>query len=76
MYRQERHHYYEARAKARDSPQELTCIIIDGMDQSKTNLPHLVQKSKDTASERMRTHITGEGKYMLHTIHWEILTKL
>ena len=40
-------------------------MIIDGMDQSKTNLPHTKLISKSTSSLwRLRTHITG---VILHT---------
>ena len=40
-------------------------IIIDGMDQSKTNLPHLTQNMKSTQNLwKLRTHLTGA---LLHT---------
>ena len=36
------------------------CIIIDGMDQNKTNLPSLRKAAKSTSSLfRLRTHLTG-----------------
>ena len=35
-------------------------IILDGMDQSKTNLPHFQQKSKQTSGNwKLKTHVTG-----------------
>ena len=36
------------------------CIIIDGMDQNKTNLPSLRKAAKSTSGLfRLRTHLTG-----------------
>ena len=35
-------------------------IILDGMDQSKTNIPHFQQKSKQTSgNSKLKTHVTG-----------------
>lgn len=40
-------------------------IIIDGMDQNKTNVPHLVHNTKSTQNLwRLRTHLTG---VLIHT---------
>ena len=56
--KQERGHYYAHRTKARTHPSECLSIIMDGMDQSKTNLPHTVRPTK---GERhcCETKITG-----------------
>ena len=43
---QERKHYYTHRDLGQRNKQECMSIIIDGMDQSKTNLPHLVRQRK------------------------------
>ena len=60
MYRQERLHYYENRERARDEPTKYMSLIVDGMDQNKTNLPHFVRLSKSAAGLWvLRTHITG-----------------
>jgi hypothetical protein len=41
-------------------PDKYMCIIIDGMDQNKTNLPCLRKAAKSTSSLfRLRTHLTG-----------------
>ncbi|KAJ8048727.1 hypothetical protein HOLleu_01158 [Holothuria leucospilota] len=61
----ERRAYHNAREKARRDPGEMTCVIIDGMDQSKTDIPHLIVKDKDCASlARLQVHLTG---VLVHT---------
>ena len=41
-------------------PNKYICIIVDGMDQNKTNLPYLRKSSKSTSGlYRLRTHLTG-----------------
>ena len=39
-FRRERLCYYERRAHAASNPSEALSVIIDAMDQAKTNLPH------------------------------------
>lgn len=52
--------YYDHRERAGQEPQKCLSIIIDGMYQNKTNLPHLVRKNKSACSMWvMRTHVTG-----------------
>ena len=46
FYSAERDHYYGNRLKAEQHPEKYLSIIIDGMDQAKTNLPHVTSKSK------------------------------
>ena len=51
--------------KSRSEPQKYATIIIDGMDQSKTNLPHFIQCTKSTQNLwKLHTHLTGA---LLHT---------
>ena len=58
--RYERKKYHHHRQKARSMPDKYICLIIDGMDQNKTNLPCLRKTSKSTSSlYRLRTHLTG-----------------
>ena len=40
--RQERSRYYQNRQTAIEAPRESLSMIVDGMDQNKTNLPSLV----------------------------------
>lgn len=42
----ERKKYYKHQKKAEQRPDKYLSLIIDGMDQSKTHLPHWIQKSK------------------------------
>ena len=57
--------YHRHREKSRATPIKSITIIIDGMDQAKTNLPNTKAISKSTSALwRLRTHITGA---LLHT---------
>ena len=47
---QERQHYYKHRDLAQRNKREYMSIIIDGMDQSKTNLPHFTRERKSGVS--------------------------
>lgn len=63
-YSGERMKYHDHRNKARDEPHHHLTVIIDGMDQAKTNLPRPPVESKSTQNLWMiRTHITGELHY-------------
>lgn len=65
MCRVKRKKYHSHREKSRSSPDKYLTIIVDGMDQSKSNLPNTKLISKSTSSLwRLRTHITG---LILHT---------
>ena len=65
MNRQERKKYSLHRQKARSNPDKYVTIIIDGMDQSKTNLPCLCKESKSSQPiQRLKTHLTG---VLVHT---------
>ena len=65
FFRVERKKYHSHREKARKDPEKYMAIIIDGMDQSKTNLPNISHISKSLSSLwHLRTHITGT---LIHT---------
>ena len=42
-FSQERQKYYKHAENSRRHPHKYACIIIDGMDQNKTNIPHFVR---------------------------------
>ena len=61
----ERKKYHDHRVKARLTPTKCVAVIIDGMDQAKTNLPNTKIIAKSTSSLwRLRTHVTG---VLVHT---------
>lgn len=65
LYRTERESYHNHRSKARSHPDKYICIIVDGMDQAKTNLPYSRKVAKSTQSLRkLRTHLNG---VLVHT---------
>lgn len=60
LCRQERQRYYTNRQRGVEKPREVLSIIIDGMDQNKTNLPHMVRTPKACQNLwSLRTHLTG-----------------
>lgn len=60
-YSTERSKYYKHREKARNNPDKYVCVIIDGMDQAKTNIPQLPKTAKSVQNLwRLRTHVTGK----------------
>ncbi|XP_062566153.1 uncharacterized protein LOC134228510, partial [Saccostrea cucullata] len=62
-YRQmmERKYYYSKRNQAKENSRRFMSIIIDGMDQMKTNLPHFLgRRSNDLdVANLLSTHIQG-----------------
>ncbi|XP_062608883.1 uncharacterized protein LOC134270664 [Saccostrea cucullata] len=57
----ERRYYYSKREKAKNAPKKHMSLIIDAMDQSKTNIPHFtgrMQKGIDPTA-LLKTHIQG-----------------
>ena len=65
LRRQERKKYHLHREKARAQPDKYITVIIDGMDQSKTNIPTMTREAKSTQNlYRLRTHLTGA---LIHT---------
>ncbi|XP_061195044.1 uncharacterized protein LOC133203240 [Saccostrea echinata] len=66
----ERRYYYKKRELARGNPSHFLSIIIDGMDQSKTNLPHFtgrLMKGVDPNSF-LKTHIQGVLNHGLESL--------
>ena len=60
LTRNERRKYHLHRYKARRSPSKYLTIILDGMDQSKTDVPNLRRVCKSTANlQKLRTHLVG-----------------
>jgi hypothetical protein len=60
LYREEREKYYKHRNKAKQKPNEIVCMIIDGMDQMKLMIPKLINVMKAYSSAwRLKTHLTG-----------------
>ncbi|XP_053407037.1 uncharacterized protein LOC123566018 [Mercenaria mercenaria] len=57
----ERKYYYSKRQASKQYPDEFLSLIIDGMDQSKTDLPHFVgrQAKSINPAAMLKTHITG-----------------
>ncbi|XP_078586053.1 uncharacterized protein LOC144877086 [Branchiostoma floridae x Branchiostoma japonicum] len=55
----ERAKYYKHIKKAQEKPQRYTSIILDGMDQKKTAIPHYPEKTKDDGQNQLGTHVTG-----------------
>ncbi|XP_077864883.1 uncharacterized protein LOC144350661 [Saccoglossus kowalevskii] len=61
----ERKRFHYHREKAEKEPDEILTIIQDGMDQNKTDLPHLIKEDKGTSNlHRLRSHVTGN---IVHT---------
>lgn len=60
IIRQERHRYYSNRQLSIDDPDNVVSMIVDGMDQNKTNLPSFVRITKSCQNLWcLRTHLTG-----------------
>ena len=58
--RTEREKYHKHILKAKRHPDKYISVIIDGMDQKVTSLPHFIQESKTTnGAWKLITHITG-----------------
>lgn len=68
-----REKYYKHIKKAKDNPQKYCSIIVDNMDQAKTNLPRLPSYHKgDVNLTRIHHHVTGilshgQGKAFIFT---------
>jgi len=59
-YSVERRKYYKHVQKAKQNPNKYLSIILDGMDQSKTFLPHFLYHSKYTQSMwKLKVHLLG-----------------
>ncbi|XP_066302145.1 uncharacterized protein [Branchiostoma lanceolatum] len=62
----ERAKYYKHIRKAQDQPQKYISIILDGMDQKKTAIPHYAEKTKDDGQHQLGTHVTGAIAHSLN----------
>ena len=53
------------RERAQREPELYTVMIVDGMDQSKTDLPRMT-KDKDTAPlSKLHIHLSGETSFIV-----------
>lgn len=60
IHRSEREKYAKHRHKSEKHPDKYLSIIVDGMDQSKTDIPHIITNPKAMAgSYKLETHVTG-----------------
>ena len=58
--RSEREKYSKHRHKSEKYPAKYISVIVDGMDQNKTDIPHIISNPKAMAgSYKLETHITG-----------------
>jgi hypothetical protein len=56
----EKSYYYSNRVRARQHPDKILSIIIDGADQSKHHLPHFHEDSHATSeAKKFKTHLFG-----------------
>ena len=59
-FREQRTNYYKHRFKAKETPEKLMTVIIDGMDQAKLMLPMILKLSKAFSDAvKLKTHLTG-----------------
>lgn len=60
IFRQEREKYAKHRNKSQKYPSKYLSLIMDGMDQQKTDLPHIISNPKSMAGcYTLETHVTG-----------------
>ena len=65
LCRIKRKRYHSHREKSRASPDKYMTLIVDGMDQAKTNIPYTKVATESTSSLwRLRTHVSG---ILIHT---------
>ena len=71
-HRCEREKYAKHRRKSEKYQGKYLSIIVDGMDQDKTDIPHIITNPKAIAgSYKLETHITGiraHGRYIVVVI--------
>ena len=59
IYREQRERYHSIRERA-EADRSIMSVIMDGMDQNATNMPHLKRLNKSAANLwRLKTHVTG-----------------
>ena len=69
LFRTEREKYAKHRQKAEKYPHKYFSLIVDGMDQEKTNIPHITSRPKCLAGGyTLETHITGVRSHGRATI--------
>ena len=56
---EERRHYWDAKRLAIEKPDNILCIIVDGMDQNTTMVPKFQQPIKGIEGRYMKTHLCG-----------------
>lgn len=60
MFRSEREKYAKHRCKSEKFPSKYMSVIVDGMDQEKTDIPHIITNPKAmSGSYKLETHVTG-----------------
>lgn len=60
IFSAERQNYYKHTKKAKANPQKYMSIIVDAIDQSKTNLPHFMYESKSMYKMwKLRIYLVG-----------------
>lgn len=62
---EECYNYMEAKVEAISSPNEMLCLIIDGMDQKTTMIPKFMQFVKGVEGRYVKTHLCGVLVYEL-----------
>ncbi|KAI8487929.1 Exocyst complex component 1 [Branchiostoma belcheri] len=58
-FRKERQVYWGKVYSAHEDPTSKLSITLDGMDQSKTAIPHFMQKTNESEKWKLKTHLTG-----------------
>lgn len=58
-FRKVRVDYRRRRSSAVSDPDSYMSVILDGMDQNKTNVPSFMQRDKAVEQVAVRVHLTG-----------------
>ena len=75
-FRTERDYYYEKRAEAIAQPTQKCSLIVDGMDQSKTDIPHFKGWKKTKVSEEAHFILSYEIFRRVYSLHLSFLLLL
>lgn len=73
LHRAERQEYYRKRLFARENPTQAMSIIVDGMDQAKTNLPHFQGWSCPKVSLHFKPFYTNQASTQIKMQFFHIL---
>ena len=57
--RMERQKYYKHALKAKSASHQYMSLIVDAMDTSKTNLPHLLHETTESTASKLGVHVVG-----------------